>query len=274
MAAPASSDADLGQADQVGDVASRATTQVDAGSSAIDRPRPTTLTSRIATTIGSMPTRTAATVWAVAAPTASQARAMLMTTAGRMKPAPAARKPGQPARRRPMASASSLEFGPGMTLVAATRSMKSSVVDPGQAPDERLAEEAGVGGRPAESGQPEAQEDDEDLSPVGGQEPRARLSRPSAARSVVPPLVRLLDDAQVDERLGRAHALDPAEPLGQERQERLAVLADRLDQEIVGAGRGDDVDDLRAAWRSPRPRPSAARRRSARRSWPSGGSPA
>ncbi len=88
-------------------------------------PGPARRRCRMAMTTGSMPTSTAATVLAVAAPTASQASTMLMRMAGRMKPVPAAKKPGQPARRRPMARASSLELGPGMTLVAATRSRKS-----------------------------------------------------------------------------------------------------------------------------------------------------
>jgi hypothetical protein len=58
--------------------------------------------------------------------TYSHASARTMTIAGAMNAVPATIKPFQPARSRPMWTASSVEFGPGMTLVAPTRSRKCS----------------------------------------------------------------------------------------------------------------------------------------------------
>src|SRR2546428_3065023 len=49
-----------------------------------------------------------------------------MSVAGRMKHAPATRRPGNPARVCPMWIAISVEFGPGIRLVAPTRSMNFS----------------------------------------------------------------------------------------------------------------------------------------------------
>ena len=51
-----------------------------------------------------------------------------MMTAGNMKHAPATIKPFQPALSRPMCIVISVEFGPGMRLVAPTRSRKCSAV--------------------------------------------------------------------------------------------------------------------------------------------------
>ena len=55
-----------------------------------------------------------------------------------------------------------------------------------------------------------------------------------SARAV---LVGLLDQPQVDERLRLAHAVDGPESVGQEGQQRLVVLADGLDEQVVRARR-------------------------------------
>jgi hypothetical protein len=57
--------------------------------------------------------------------TYSQASASTISMAGRMKLAPAATSPGQPARLYPMWMASSVLFGPGIRLTAPSRSMNS-----------------------------------------------------------------------------------------------------------------------------------------------------
>src|SRR5262245_36033527 len=62
--------------------------------------------------------------------------------------------------------------------------------------------------------------------------------------SAGPPLVRLLDHPQVDEGLGLSDALDRSEALGQEAQQRLVVLADGLDQQVVRARSDHDVVDF------------------------------
>src|SRR6186997_935482 len=66
----------------------------------------------------------------------------------------------------------------------------------------------------------------------------APLSRWVLARPV---LVGLLDQPQVHEGLGLADTIDGTEPVGQEPEERLVVLADGLDEQVVGPGRDDDV---------------------------------
>src|SRR6478736_547708 len=67
------------------------------------------------------------------------------------------------------------------------------------------------------------------------------ITRPCSARA---PLIRLLDHSKVHERLGLANAIDGTQFLRQEPQQRLVVLADGLDQEVVRAGGDDDVVDL------------------------------
>ena len=52
-----------------------------------------------------------------------------MQNAGRMNAAPAVRRPGSPARARPMWIASSVEFGPGIRFVAPTKSRNWSRVN-------------------------------------------------------------------------------------------------------------------------------------------------
>ena len=65
----------------------------------------------------------------------------------------------------------------------------------------------------------------------GGRHRRGRVR--GSAR---PPLVRLLDDSQVDERLGLAHAVDVPQPVHQEGQEGLVVGTDGLYEDVVVAG--------------------------------------
>ena len=52
----------------------------------------------------------------------AEAKAVTITMAGMMKQAPATSNPRQPARAYPMWIAISVELGPGMRLVAPTRS--------------------------------------------------------------------------------------------------------------------------------------------------------
>src|SRR5215210_3874767 len=70
---------------------------------------------------------------------------------------------------------------------------------------------------------------------------RAGVSEGSASA----PLVGLLDHPQVHEGLRLADAVDGAQLLGQELEERLVVLADDLDEEVERPGSDDDVVDLR-----------------------------
>ena len=60
--------------------------------------------------------------------TYAQARTKVMVMAGRMKHAPATSSPRQPARRSPRWIAISVEFGPGIRLVAPSRSRNRSRV--------------------------------------------------------------------------------------------------------------------------------------------------
>ena len=58
------------------------------------------------------------------------------------------------------------------------------------------------------------------------------------------PRVGLLLDAQVDERLGRAHARQRAQSIVHEVEQALVVLDHRLDEQVERTGGDDDVGDL------------------------------
>src|SRR5687767_954898 len=77
---------------------------------------------------------------------------------------------------------------------------------------------------------------------------RARLTWPPMTVTVdllaSPPLVALLDEAQLDQRLGRADALDGCESVGEDAQQVLVVLAHDLAEQVVPAGGDHDVRHL------------------------------
>src|SRR5262245_20627936 len=71
----------------------------------------------------------------------------------------------------------------------------------------------------------------------------ALISRGSRSRRT--PGVRLLLDAHVDERLGRAHTRECAQPVVHEVEQPFVVLDDRLDEEVERPGGHHHVRNLR-----------------------------